>query len=191
MFQVADEISKLIGSVRAGDTVAFEVIASRFRPLLISTVNGVMSVRAFSLSDSDRDDLMQEALLALYKAVCSYKEQDKVRFGLYAKVCIRNGVINAAEKLSRQNASIAECGEPIFEDTVDTDASPEEYIIASEKADEIQAFMESNLTAYERKVFSLHLAQHTYGEIADTVGRDIKSVANAIARVRAKFKGIL
>ena len=86
MFQVADEISKLIGSVRAGDTVAFEVIASRFRPLLISTVNGVMSVRAFSLSDSDRDDLMQEALLALYKAVCSYKEQDKVRFGLYAKV---------------------------------------------------------------------------------------------------------
>ena len=170
--------------------VAFELLSAKYRPLLISAVNGVMAFGSFSLAECDREDLMQEALLALYKAACSYKEQDNVRFGLYAKVCIRNGVLNSAEKLSRQNVSLIEA-EPVFEDTVDTDATPEEYLIAVEKADEIHAFMEKNLTAYERKVFSLHLAQHTYAEIAETVGKDIKSVANAIARVRAKFKDTL
>ena len=170
--------------------MAFEQLSAKYRPLLISAVNGVLSLKAFSLAECDREDLMQEALLALYKAACSYKEQDNVRFGLYAKVCIRNGALNYAEKLSRQNASLMEA-EPVFEDTADSDATPEEYLIAMERADEIHAFMEKNLTAYERKVFSLHLAQRTYAEIAETVGKDIKSVANAIARVRAKFKDML
>ena len=185
---MTEEITRRIGSIRAGDMVAYELLSAKYRPLLISAVDGIMNVRSFSLSECDREDLMQEALLALYKAACSYKQQDNVRFGLYAKVCIRNGVINAAEKLSRQNVSFTEGTEPLFEQTVDTDATPEEYLIAVERADEIHSFMESNLTAYERKVFSLHLSQRTYAEIADTVGKDIKSVANAIARVRAKFK---
>ena len=185
---MTEEIEKLIGSIRAGDMVAFELLSAKYRPLLISAVNGIMSAKSFSLSESDRDDLMQEALLALYKAACSYKQQDNVRFGLYAKVCIRNGVVNAAERFSRQNASFLDAEEPVFEDTVDTEATPEEYLIAVERADEIHSFMEKALTAYEKKVFSLHLAQRTYAEIADTVGKDIKSVANAIARVRAKFK---
>lgn len=185
---VMEETEMLLDSIQAGDMVAFEQLSAKYRPLLISTVNGIMSVGSFFLSDSDRDDLMQEALLALYKAACSYKQQDNVRFGLYAKVCIRNGIVNAAERLSRQNVSFEESCESVFEDTVDTDATPEEYLLAVERAEEIQLFMEKALTAYEKKVFSLHLAHRTYGEIADAVGKDIKSVANAIARVRAKFK---
>ena len=179
---------KLLDSIQAGDMVAFEQLSAKYRPLLLSTVNGIMSFGSFSLAECDRDDLMQEALLALYKAACSYKQQDNVRFGLYAKVCIRNAIVNAAERLSRQNASFDEAFEPVFEDTVDTEATPEEYLIAVERADEIQLFMEKTLAPYEKKVFSLHLAQRTYAEIADAVGKDIKSVANAIARVRAKFK---
>lgn len=186
----SEELLKLLGSIRAGDMVAFEQLSRKYRPLLVSTVNGTMNVSSAWLSESDRDDLMQEALLALYKAACSYNENNNVRFGLYAKLCIRNGVINAAKKLSRQNVSIAEI-EPVFEDTVDTDATPEEYLIANEKAEEIQALIEKELTSYERRVFLLHLAQHTYAEIADIVGKDIKSVANAITRVRAKLRIML
>ena len=185
---VTEETEKLLGSIQAGDMVAFELLSAKYTPLLVSTVSGIMKAGAFSLSESDRDDLMQEALLALYKAARSYKSQDNVRFGLYAKICIRNGIVNAAERLSRQNASYDTAIEPIPEDTVDTEATPEEYLIAVERADEIHSFMENELTAYEKKVFSLHLAQRTYAEIAETVGKDIKSVANAIARVRAKFK---
>ena len=184
-----EELIRYIGSIRAGDMFAFEQLSQQYRPLLISTVNATLANGSISIGASDRDDLMQEALLALYKAACSYKEQDNVSFGLYAKVCIRNGVHNAAEKLSRQNRSISDI-EPVFEDTMDTDATPEECLLVSEKAKEIHSFMDNELTAYERKVFLLHLAQRTYAEIADIVGKDIKSVANAIARVRAKLKKI-
>lgn len=183
-----DEVVKLVGSVKAGDMVAFEILSETYRPLLISTVNSVMAYGSLSLAECDREDLMQEALLAIYKAACSYKAQDNVRFGLYAKVCVRNGVLNAAEKLSRQNVTNVMSEENFSEDAVDTGATPEEYLIAVERAGEIHDFMEKSLTKYERKVFLLHLAQHTYAEIAETVGKEIKSVANAISRVRAKFK---
>lgn len=182
-----EALLKIIGSIRAGDMFAFEQLSQQYRPLLLSVVSATLANGSIAVGSSDRDDLMQEALLALYKAACTYKEQDKVRFGLYAKVCVRNGVHNAAEKLSRQNCSISGI-EPVFEDTVDTDATPEECLLASERAEEIHEFMEKELTAYERKVFILHLAQRTYAEIAESVGRDIKSVANAIARVRGKLK---
>ena len=95
--------------------------------------------------------------------------------------------VKAAEKLSRQSRSISDI-DPVFEDTIDTDATPEECLLATEKAKEVHAFMENELTAYERKVFLLHLAQRTYAEIAESIGKDIKSVANAIARVRAKLR---
>ena len=182
-----EELIKYIGSIRAGDMFAFEQLSQQYRPLLVSTVNATLANGSISIGASDRDDLMQEALLALYKAACTYKEQDNVSFGLYAKICVRNSVYKAAEKLSRQNRSISDI-DPVFEDTMDTDATPEECLLATEKAKEVHAFMENELTAYERKVFLLHLAQRTYAEIAESIGKDIKSVANAIARVRAKLR---
>ena len=58
----------------------------------------------------------------------------------------------------------------------------------AERAEAIHAFIEKQLTEYERRVFSLHLAHRTYAEIAAAVGKDVKSVANAIVRVREKFR---
>ena len=185
---MSDEIVKLLGSVRAGDMVAFDMLYGMYRPLLRASVSRVLQMGCFRLGESDRDDLMQEALLSLYKAACSYNEQDKVKFGLYAQICIHNSLITAAKKLSRQVITTVEYPETVFEDTVDPNGTPEERIIASERADEIHAFMEEQLTAYERRVFSLHLSQRTYAEIADIVGKDIKSVANAIVRARDKLK---
>ena len=185
---MSDEITKLIGSVRAGDMVAFDMLYGMYRPLLRSSVTRVLKMSCFRLGDSDWDDLMQEALLSLYKAACSYNEQDNVQFGLFAQICIRNSLITAAKKLSRQIITTVDYAEAVFEDTADPEGTPEERMIASERAEEIQAFLEEQLTAYERRVFSLHLSQRTYAEIADIVGKDIKSVANAIVRARDKLK---
>lgn len=185
---MSDEITKLIGSVRAGDMVAFDMLYGMYRPLLRSSVSKVLKMNCFRLGDSDWDDLMQEALLSLYKAACSYNEQDNVQFGLYAQICIRNSLLSAAKKLSRQIVTTVDYAEVVFEDTADPEGTPEERLIASERAEEIHAFLEEQLTAYERKVFSLHLSQRTYAEIADIVGKDIKSVANAIVRARDKLK---
>ena len=184
-----EKLLNLIGSIRAGDMVAFEQLSQQYLPLILSVVNAVISRNYTTISMSDKDDLMQEALLAIYKAARTYKQDGNVSFGAYAKACVRNGVMNAAEKLSHQSFS-GSVIEPVFEDTVDSDFTPEEYLIAIERASEIHEFMEKELTPYERKVFLLHLAQRTYAEIAGIVGKDIKSVANAIARVRTKLKKI-
>ena len=185
---MSDEIVKLIGSVRAGDMVAFDMLYGMYRPLLRSSVTRVLGMGCFRLVESDRDDLMQEALLSLYKAACSFNDQDNVRFGLYAQICIRNSLLTAAKKLSRQVITTVDYADDVFEDTVDPEGTPEERVIANERAEEIHAFLEEQLTAYERRVFSLHLSQRTYAEIAEIVGKDIKSVANAIVRARDKLK---
>ena len=180
---------ELINSVKVGDVVAFEQLSKMYRPLILSQVSRFMNGGAYLIPDGYRDDLYQEALLALYKAVCSFIDKDNISFGAYAKVCIRNGLVTATEKLARLYHADAEVEEvqAALDDT-ESEMSPEEAVIARERVEEIHSFIEEQLTEYERKVFALHLAHRTYAEIAETVGRDVKSVANAILRVRDKFR---
>lgn len=185
----SENADALLNSVRAGDVIAFEALSEKYSPLLSSEVSHFMSSGSYVLSENDHDDLRQEALLALYKAACSYKENDEVSFGLYAKICIHNCLITAASRLSRANSASADGGdEELCAEVEDPEASPELYVIASERMEELQAFIEEQLTDYERRVFSLRLAHLNYAEIACAVGRDVKSVANALVRVKDKFR---
>ena len=180
----------LIASVKAGDVIAFEKLSERYFPLVRSEAARVISARGGRLSVSDTDDLCQEASFALYKAACSYRENDKMAFGLYAKICIHNCLITAAKRLERPSLVASEEGvyETAVSEAEDPDASPEQYVLATERMSEIHSFMNGALTDYERRVFSMHLSQRTYSEIAETVGRDVKSVANAIVRAKEKLK---
>ena len=181
---------ELIRSVRAGDVVAFEELAKMYQPLIMAQVSHFISSGTSVIPDGYRDDLYQEALLALYKAACSFVDKDNISFGAYAKVCVRNGLLTVTKKLLRLYYADSEYKDAlfVFEDTEDSGTSPEETVIAEERAMEIHSFIEEQLTEYERRVFSLHLSHHTYAEIAEITGRDVKSVANAILRVREKFR---
>ena len=183
---MADKVLELVMSIQVGDVVAFEELSKQYAPLIRSQVSSFMAQGSYRLSESDRDDLGQEALLALYKAACSFENRGDIKFGLYAKVCIRNGLLTAVKKLSRQYLVEDDTEEldALCSNTEDPDASPEEYLIALERAETIQSFMEKQLTDYERRVFLLHLAHRTYAEIAEKVGKDVKSVANAIITAR-------
>ena len=186
---MSEDLKNLIESVKAGDVIAFEKLSSRYAPLVRSETAHLMTARGGRLSVSDSEDLCQEALLALYKAVCSYKENDSMAFGLYAKICIHNCLITAARKLERYSTENSdEEYEALLSETEDPDASPEEYVLAAERMEEIHAFMNGQLTEYENRVFSMHLSHRTYAEIAEAVGRDVKSVANAIGRAKEKLK---
>ena len=187
---MSEKTLKLIGSVRMGDVIAFEELSDVYAPLIKAQVAKYISGGKYRISESDRDDLYQEALLALYKAACSYESRDHVQFGLYAKICIHNGLATAAAKLNRQNFADSDADDEhsVFDDIEDPDASPEEQLIANERLSEIHRFIEEQFTDYERRVFSLHLAHRTYAEIAETVGKDVKSVATALVRVRDKLR---
>lgn len=185
----SENADALLNSVKAGDVIAFETLTEMYSPLLSAEVTHFMDCGSYRLSENDLDDLRQDALLALYKAACSYRENDAVSFGLYAKICIHNCLITAASRLSRAYvASSAEEENELLDEIEDPEASPEFSVIAAERMEEIQAFIEDQLTDYERRVFSLRLAHLNYAEIALAVGRDVKSVANALVRVKDKFR---
>ena len=85
------EVAKLLARVKKGSSDAFAKLSERYKPLLESEVARYIS----SLGDADLDDLRQGALVALYHAALSYREDHGVTFGLYAKICIVNGIADA------------------------------------------------------------------------------------------------
>ena len=95
-------LHKQIELIQSGDESAFEAIREQYAALLLSTVSKMMP----GLPDAEFEDLMQEATLALYHAALRFKpDQEKVTFGLYAKICVRNRLISAIRKLRRASAA--------------------------------------------------------------------------------------
>lgn len=184
---------ELLNSVKVGDVIAFEKLAdvkNGYGKLLEKEVSSFFA--SYRLAKSDLEDLRQEALFALYNAACSYKDNDNVTFGLYAEICIDHRLIDVARKLAKAYSEVVESTdddeEPCTELLEDTEASPEMHLIASERMREIQHFIETELTDYEKRVFSRHLAHRDCADIAAEVGKDVKSVYNAVERVKKKFR---
>ena len=180
--------------LREGDESAYAVLADRYRPM---TEN---AVRRFAPSFSGvegepvwgEDDLRQCAALALYRAAMTYDPEDrgrKVRFGLYAKICVNNALISelrrakaeARRKIRRleQEKAAAERSDPL------------EALIASESFDSLTASIRSVLAPLEREVFDRYSKGMSVEQIAGTLGRDRKSVSNALYRMKVKIKGLL
>lgn len=128
-----------------------------------------------------KDDFYQEAVLALYRAVNTFDlDQNKITFGLYAKICIRNSLISLVRKVNREkrysNVSLSD-----IEADTDTDTGYELTEVLSEK-------LYSVLTAYEYEVFMRFLDGKKPRMIAKDLGKSAKSVSNAIFRARNKVK---
>lgn len=172
------KLEELISEIRNGSESAFSELCKSFKPLVISQVT-----KFFGASCPDYDDRFQDALVALYDAVTSYDlSQDKVTFGLYAKICIRNRLISIKRKektTKRKSTSYVK---------FDKKEIREEIRRASlEKLEENKEIL-SRLSAYERKVLLLYLNGHSYREIGLALKKSEKSVDNALFRIRSKLK---
>ena len=159
----------------------FPEIADRYRGLLNSMTEKY--ARLAGMNSHDEEDLRQEALIALYSAYLTYKtDQDGVTFGLYAKVCIRNRLAGVLRKRHINENSI----DRVFSDTVD----PESEFISKEEYEALLSVIDGLLTDYEKSVFKLYLRDLSYREIAGKLGKNEKSVDNAICRIKTKIKKI-
>ena len=144
---------KELNAVKNGDRKAFESLVSKFEPL-------IKKETSFALSRSPEfaeylDEMKQEALLALYSAACSYKEGQKVTFGLYAKICIHNRIISYVRKLkSRAEKERKSLEAKAYSDRND---EPDEILEALESNERLRRFLSENATEYERQVFALYL----------------------------------
>ncbi len=175
------ELLELISGIKSGRNENFELLKSRYKPLLSDMASSFESSGAGS-----KDDLFEEAERALLKAAISF-DLDKVgiTFGLYAKICIRNALISAKrarDAKKRREDRIAKRQEFKRAQVLDS--------FGGLSADEILKRIETSLSDYEKLVFKEYFSDRSARETALLLGTDEKSVNNAVYRIRQKAKSL-
>ena len=169
----------------SGDRVAEEILVTRYNRLVR------ICARPFFLAGGDSEDLIQEGMFGLLKAIREFDSERDVSFHTFAEVCIRNRVRSAVTAASRGkhtplNESIS------LENDIDTDVlnhsqdSPEELLIDREEYLERIESLKLRLSGFESTVLVSYLRGLSYQEIADELHRPRKSVDNAVQRIRQK-----
>ena len=185
------ETKERIRQIRLGDQAAFLALSEQYEPLLDR-----MSVRYASLSGEMSDeektkDFRQEAEVALYKAAMTFDlEQEKVTFGLYAKICIRNALISALRsERGEMRFGKGKPAEGTDERLTSENGDPQETVLGREKKRELMARAAEDLSPYEYRVFLGRSEGKKVPEIARETGRSVRSVHNALYRLRSKLRG--
>lgn len=190
---VSDEKNRrtgeLISRVRAGDDAAFEELLKSYTPLIEASVARTLGEELYSLH---ADDFRQEATVTFYNSILTYDtEQHEVEFGLYAKICISNALISQLRGLcKRKNERLApDSGDGLFENGGEDD--PSAKILEQESLSELYAVIRENLSEFEYRVWRLYMSGRTAKQIGLMIGKDEKSVANAVYRIRKKLRALL
>ena len=184
-----EKVLMLIADVQSGDRSAFSDLLSMYRPLLYARIS------RFLPSDTERDELYQDASLALYRAALCYRKEAGVTFGAFARVCVDNALVSAYRKASAARGvfsldAMREAGdEPLLSDEAAPD--PSHSLIEREEASGLYRMALSCLSGYEAQVFLSYIRGYAPQEIASALGRSEKSVANAIGRALSKLRAQL
>lgn len=174
-----------VALARGGDADAFGRLMAEYSPLMLSLCARFYGDGVYGVG---LDDLMQEASIAFYQAVCTYSDSKHTTFGLYAKICMKN----ALSSYMRKNPAL-ESALPELEgvDTPSDEQGPLEHVISQEDLQLLKKRIRSLLTEYEHKIFVLNVSGKSAKEIAAELGVDEKSVYNAVARVKKKLKRLI
>ncbi len=177
-----NEINSLITRVLDGDEAAFSLICEEYEPLVRSMARRYAHMSDLADEEQLVEDFCQDATLALYRAVTTYKlKNGEVSFGLYAKVCIRNALVSELRRISRKRKADKEQKK---------DANTATKITASEyDASVISEVMEKGeLSEFEKEVLKLYISGVKVRDMAEIFGRSSKSVSNAIYRIKSKIR---
>lgn len=193
---------QIISCVHNGDTLAQDFIINRYKNLV------KMKARAYFIVGADTDDIIQEGMLGLYKAIREFNISKNISFYCFAEICITRQIITAIKSATRQKHiplnSYLPLNKPIYDDknydnqTTLLDVilgkkilTPEEQLIDKESRRYIEDNMFQSLSAFECKVISLYLKGSSYIEMAKHLDKDVKSIDNAMHRIRKKVEKIL
>jgi RNA polymerase sporulation-specific sigma factor len=186
--QRSAELQALLHCAKAGDQQAFASLLSRYTPLLEARLS---RIRTANMTEQDVEDLRQEAYLSFYRALTRYDtEQSEVEFGLYAKVCIDNGLYSALRGMKHLKIAPVLPLDAVDEQE-DTRPDPSEQLIAQENFNALYAVIEATLSPLESRIWHLYIIGQPTAAIAAAVGKDEKAVHNAIYRIRKKLRSAL
>ena len=189
-FAVADET--LAQRAKNGDDEALADLIERYTPLVC------MRARAYARGVMDVDDVYQEGMIALLKAVRNYREDTAGSFRTFAAVCVNNKMLSAVtahmrDKNAPMRSYLSLSGREIPEDllaAVSPETDPEKLVIASEESAARNRRIENLLSPFERQVLRLYLSSYSYEEMSRQLGSSTKAVDNALQRVRRKLRNV-
>ncbi len=178
---------------------ALEFLIERYRNFVRA------KARSYFLIGADREDIIQEGMIGLYKAVRDYRTDKLASFKGFAELCITRQMITAIKTATRQKHiplnSYISLDKPIYDDesertlldiiTSTAPSDPQILIVNREEYADIENKMDEILSDLERKVLALYLDGRTYQEISDDLDRHVKSIDNALQRVKKKLERYL
>ncbi len=184
-----DEVNTLLSEIKKGNEVAFESLTVKYDPLLKSVASSfAVTARGEGLGEIYAD-LCQELTYVLFRAAKTYDtEQDQVTFGKYAKRCLNNCAISFLRK-----ARSAAKRERKVRNTLGKEQKPTGLFsgISKENGESTLNAAKTILSPYEYTIFIKYVEGESVSEIAKEVGKDAKSVSNALFRCRAKVKRLI
>ncbi|HOB35593.1 MAG: RNA polymerase sporulation sigma factor SigH [Firmicutes bacterium] len=191
-----EEIAK---AACAGNCEATEFLINKYKNFVRA------KARSYFLIGADREDIIQEGMIGLYKSIRDFREDKLSSFKAFAELCVTRQIITAIKTATRQKHiplnSYISLNKPIFDEDSDRTlmdvisgakvTDPEELMISREEYGDIEKKMGEILSSLERKVLMLYLEGKSYQEIAAELQRHVKSIDNALQRVKRKLERYL
>ncbi|RCX14013.1 RNA polymerase sporulation sigma factor SigH [Fontibacillus sp. BL9] len=189
----------IVEAVRNGDSEALEYLINKYRSFVRA------KARSYFLIGADREDIIQEGMIGLYKSIRDFRGDKLASFKAFAELCITRQIITAIKTATRQKHiplnSYVSLDKPIYDEDSDRTlldvicgsrvCDPEELIINQEEFTGLEDKMSEILSDLERKVLMLYLDGRSYQEIAVDLNRHVKSIDNALQRVKRKLERYL
>lgn len=192
--EMTDE--ELVSLVHEGNTDALDFLINKFRHFVR------MKARSYFLIGADKEDIIQEGMIGLYKAIRDFRSDKLSSFRAFAELCIIRQIITAIKTATRQKHiplnSYVSLDKPIYDEESDrtlmdvlTDNGvddPQQLMINNEEFLYMEEKMGEVLSELEREVLALYLDGQTYQEISEKLERHVKSIDNALQRVKRKLE---
>lgn len=190
---------EIIREAKSGDALALEYLINKYKSFVRA------KARTYFLIGADREDIIQEGMIGLYKAIRDFRGDKLSSFRAFAELCITRQIITAIKTATRQKHiplnSYVSLNKPIFDEESDRTlldviseeniSDPEEMMINREEFAGIEVKMGEILSGLEWEVLSKYLQGRSYQEIAVDLDRHVKSIDNALQRVKRKLEKYL
>ena len=185
----------LVRLAQQQDGAAMECLLNRYKNFVRT------KARSYFLIGADHEDIVQEGMIGLYKAIRDYREEKLKSFRAFAELCITRQIITAIKTATRQKHiplnNYVSLNRPIYEEdsdrtlldviTEDAPSNPEEMLINRENLTVIEGRIGEILSDLEKEVLTRYIEGKSYQEISDEMGRHVKSIDNALQRIKRKL----
>ena len=193
---------EMICLFRDGDQEAMERLLEKYKGMVLG------KAKSMYILGGDSEDLIQEGMLGLFKAVRDFDSGRDASFRTFAQLCVTRQLYTAVKASARKKHlplnSAVSLSSPLREENgderdeelldflvADSSSNPEEYLIGQEETERLEEMIEKELSPLEKQVLDLYLTGMGYVEIAHVLNRDEKSTDNALQRIRAKTRACL